>query len=231
MPRLLELFSGTGSVGRAFQEAGWEVVSVDSDLAADATIHADVQFFDFRWWHPGHFDCVWASPPCTQYSCARTTARAPRDLEAADRVVMAALDAVVYLRPKVWWMENPATGLLKTRPFMQALPPPLLTDYCMWGFPYRKRTCLWTNVSPELARLPLCDKNCNAWAAGRHVCTAQRGPGRFMGDRMVGDSFPLDHLYSLPPPLCRRLAALTQEAIELQAPPPGPPGPEGEPQN
>ena len=44
MPRLLELFSGTGSVGRAFQEAGWEVVSIDSDLAADATIHADVLF-------------------------------------------------------------------------------------------------------------------------------------------------------------------------------------------
>ena len=76
MPRLLELFSGTGSVGRAFQAAGWEVVSVDSDLSADATIHCDVCFLNFRWWQPGHFDSVWASPPCTQYSCARTSARA-----------------------------------------------------------------------------------------------------------------------------------------------------------
>ena len=42
MPRLLELFSGTGSVGRAFAELGWEVVSLDLDPNAEPTICADV---------------------------------------------------------------------------------------------------------------------------------------------------------------------------------------------
>ena len=35
MPRLLELFSGTGSVGRAFAELGWKVVSLDLDPKAE----------------------------------------------------------------------------------------------------------------------------------------------------------------------------------------------------
>ena len=231
MPRLLELFSGTGSVGHAFEQAGWEVVSLDADLNAPADIHCDILFFDFSLWPPGHFDAVWASPPCTQYSCARTTAKTPRDFVAADRVVCAALAAIHYLCPKVWWVENPATGLLKTRPFMRELPPPLLTDYCMWGFPYRKRTCLWTNVPSDVAALPLCNKACGAWVAGRHICTAQRGPGSFLGNRMVGDSFHLQHLCQLPWGLCWRIACITQEACGLPALPAAPPAREAEPLN
>ena len=39
---LLELFSGTGSVGRAFRARGWEVFSVDIDAAAEPTLVANV---------------------------------------------------------------------------------------------------------------------------------------------------------------------------------------------
>ena len=46
--RLLELFSGTGSVGRAFEAAGWEVTSLDADLRTPADIHADILTFDFE---------------------------------------------------------------------------------------------------------------------------------------------------------------------------------------
>ena len=86
--KLLELFSGTGSVGRAFAEKGWEVISLDSDPKTDATIHEDILKWDYSTYPPGHFDAIWASPCCQQYSCASRGAKAPRNLALADYRVL-----------------------------------------------------------------------------------------------------------------------------------------------
>ena len=58
MPRLLELFSGTGSVGRAFEELGWVVVSVDLDRNAKPTICMDVLDWKSEGWEAGDFDVI-----------------------------------------------------------------------------------------------------------------------------------------------------------------------------
>jgi len=58
---------------------------------------------------------VWASPPCTQYSIARSYAKTPRDLVGADSVVHACMRIIDCLQPERWAMENPYTGLLKGR--------------------------------------------------------------------------------------------------------------------
>ena len=63
--RLLELFSGTKWVGRAFEALGWEVTSLDADATTRPTICADVQAWDYGTYPPGHFDLIWASPVCT----------------------------------------------------------------------------------------------------------------------------------------------------------------------
>ena len=62
--RMLELFSGTGSVGNVFRERGWDVTSLDRDMQAD--IKADILDWDYRQFPPGHFYFIWASPPCTE---------------------------------------------------------------------------------------------------------------------------------------------------------------------
>ena len=86
--RILELFSGTGSVGRVFASEGWEVVSLDADPKTEATIHEDILTWDHTVYPPGHFDAIWASPCCTNYSRARTKANTPRNLELADSLVL-----------------------------------------------------------------------------------------------------------------------------------------------
>ena len=146
MPRLLELFCGTKSIGRAFEAAGWEVVSLDIVSKFEPTILCDIRSWDYTQFPPGHFDMVWASPVCTEYSRALTMR--PRRLEEGDALVFRALEIMAHFDPLMWVIENPATGLLKTRPFMERLPWVDVT-YCKYGTPYRKQTWLQHALEAE----------------------------------------------------------------------------------
>ena len=217
--RLLELFSGTGSVGRAFSEKGWDVVSLDLDPKASCSIRCDVLDWDYTLFPTGFFDCVWASPPCTEYSIARTTAKTPRNLVLADSLAQCTLDIIRYFAPKTWWIENPYTGLLRTRPLVQGLPYKIV-DYCRYGAPYRKRTLLLTNATSDFL---CCNGRCGSIVDGRHVKTAQRGPGLIAGARRVGDGCTLSLLHALPPELCAEIvhATVVNQVGSDEEPPPG----------
>ena len=215
MPRLLELFSGTGSIHKAFRAQGWDVVSLDLDKKANATITCSLMDWDYTGFPPGHFDCVWASPPCTHYSIARTTAKTPRDFEGSDALVQRVLDIIEYYKPITWFFENPQTGYLKTRPVVQGLRYRDIS-YCVFGFSYKKATRIWTN-SETWAPLPMCcrARPCQSSAeTGRHSMTAQRAPGKVAGVRRAGDKCSLSQLYSMPPQLCDEIAREATRALE-----------------
>ena len=89
MPRLLELFCGTKSVGRAFEAAGWEVVSLDIVSKFEPTILCDIRSWDYTTFPPGHFDMVWASPVCT-----------------GDALVLSALEIIAHFDPLMWIVEK-----------------------------------------------------------------------------------------------------------------------------
>lgn len=140
--RLLELFSGTGSVQKAVGHMYIEVVSIDIIKKFNPTISIDILTWDYTVYPKDYFDTVWASPPCTEYSICKTTQ--PRNLPLADSIVKKTLEIINYFQPRLWFIENPQTGLLKTREFMNGLPF-YDVDYCQYGMPYRKRTRIWTN--------------------------------------------------------------------------------------
>jgi hypothetical protein len=77
--RVLVLFSGSGSVESAiralYPNNVVDIVSVDSDPKSAATLVTDINEFvreQLFTWRPGHFHILWASPPCTQYSYAKS---------------------------------------------------------------------------------------------------------------------------------------------------------------
>lgn len=206
-PRLLELFKGTGSVGRVFAANGFEVVSLDMVPGYDADIQEDLLRWDYKQaFPPGHFDVVWASPPCTEYSIAKT--RGERDLALADRIVRHTRRIIRYLRPARWFLENPQSGYLKDRPVVRGVPY-VDVDYCRfsdWG--YRKRTRVWYGGEPA-PQPALC------LGAGR--CPNMRGSRhRVSLDAQGGcESVPRALKYRVPGRLIAHLAGLSKVPRDL----------------
>ena len=93
MPRILELFKGTGSIGAAFERIGWEVVSVDLVAKFCPTHVDDVANFDYNQYAPDYFDFVWGSPPGTEFSIAKTCGK--RDTETATKLVETTLEIII----------------------------------------------------------------------------------------------------------------------------------------
>ena len=154
--RALDLFSGSGGVGAQIQQWDFKVWSLDIDPKPCPTICVDIMDWDYVSEFPPHFfHLIAAGPPCTEYSIAKTIGE--RNLAKADTLVQKALEIIEYFQPKIWWIENPRTGLLKTREIVAGLHF-IDVDYCQfcdWG--YKKPTRLW--VSESLAHVPDCKCN------------------------------------------------------------------------
>jgi site-specific DNA-cytosine methylase len=198
--RVLDLFSGTQSLKHTLG-AGYHVTSVDNRPGTNPDICADMLTWNYKeHLKPGDFDVVWASPPCTEYSQAKTVG--PRDIEGANKLVRRTLAIIKYLQPKAWFMENPQTGQLKNQTFMRKLPFHDVS-YCKYGFPYKKQTRIWTNVTGFVGET--CHGDCDALVVNPatglriHKCSFA-GPKR---ERNV----PLAERYSVPPRLIHSLFA------------------------
>jgi len=168
--RLLELFSGTKSVGKVAGKLGYEVVSLD---LKDADINCNILDWDYKIYPPGHFDLIWASPPCDTFSFLRrsnigrfgiTEESLQHDIDTIGLPILRRTEEIVeYFKPVYYFIENPQGGRMKEyidKPFYDV-------DYCMyadWG--YRKRTRIWTNRKGF--RPKLCKMDCDNMMGTRH---------------------------------------------------------------
>lgn len=211
---LLELFKGTGSVGRVATRLGYTVTSLDIDPKTSPDICSDIMSWDYTSLPKGHFHTIWASPLCTYYSAIQRFIKNDQielRRQESDQMVQRVLDIIEYFQPVHWFIENPQSGALKNRAVVQGLPFHD-ADYCQYGFPYRKRTRFWTN---RILQLKLCSYNCphSDPTTKRHLMaigqtnektrTGRAPPDQYC--RSVGIKYNLKQRYSIPESLLEQL--------------------------
>ena len=166
--KVLELFAGTRSIGKAFEARGHEVFSVEWDKDfPNIDLYEDIgkltaqdildQF--------GRPDVIWASPDCTTFSVAAISRHRRKDPKTGtlhpisdyakfcDTVDQNMLKLIRDLQPTFYFIENPRGGMRKME-WMQGLPRYTVT-YCQYGEERMKPTDIWTN-HPDPRFKPSC---------------------------------------------------------------------------
>lgn len=115
--KVLELFAGTRSIGKAFEARGHEVFSIEWDKSfEDINLYKDIYevSYDEVIAKFGRPDVIWASPDCSSYSIAAISHHRKQEengnlapvsdyAKFCDRVNQHVLNLILMLRPKVFF--------------------------------------------------------------------------------------------------------------------------------
>lgn len=219
--KVLELFAGTRSIGKAFEACGHEVYSVEwnkkfknIDLYADiGSITAEQIIKDF-----GHPDVIWASPDCATFSIAAIGHHRRKNYltgnldpvsdyaKFCDAVDKHVLDLIREIRPTYYFIENPRGGLRKMT-WMQGIPRYTVT-YCQYEIdrPANKRrmkpTDIFTNHPDPMFR-PICSNGDNCHAASPRGVSDTGTQGMRNSERRS----------TIPPQLCTHIVYICERGI------------------
>ena len=212
--KLLELFKGTGSIGKVFKQVHpeGEVYSVDILKKYEPTFCGDIMDFDYKQFKEGHFDIIWASPECKVFSVLQNTwlktgKREEKgkwdNMEHLNQVrkehgqfSKKTKEIIEYLKPKHWFIENPWTSAMKDLEHMKDLPC-LRFDYCRFGYEYQKPTRIWTNRTDITKKICEC-KEIHKFRLGAKSST-------FRHNTTFVDTTNINQRYSIPPDLVKYL--------------------------
>ena len=210
--KVLELFAGTRSIGKAFEEKGHEVFSVEWDRSFEnIDLYKDIYELSAKEILNkfGKPDVIWASPDCSSYSIAAISRHRKREengnlapvseyAKFCDRVNQHTLNLIMTLSPKYWFIENPRGGMRKMD-FMHGLPRYTVT-YCQYGDTRMKPTDIWTN-HPDPKFKPMCKNG--------DPCHEKAPRGSRTGTQGLNGS---KERSVIPVELCRHIVKICEEA-------------------
>ena len=210
--KVLELFAGTRSIGKAFEEKGHEVFSVEWDRSFEnIDLYKDIYELSAKEILNkfGKPDVIWASPDCSSYSIAAISHHRKKEengnlapvseyAKFCDRVNQHTLNLIMTLSPKYWFIENPRGGMRKMD-FMHGLPRYTVT-YCQYGDTRMKPTDIWTN-HPDPNFKPVCKNG--------DPCHEKAPRGSITGTQGLKGS---KERSVIPVELCRHIVKICEEA-------------------
>lgn len=213
--KVLELFAGTRSIGKAFEAKGHEVFSVEWDRNFDdIDLYVDIMELTAkdvieRFGKP---DVIWASPDCTTFSIAAISHHRRKNSETGnldpvsnyakfcDKVDQHVLDLIEELHPAAWFIENPRGGMRKMT-WMRDLPRYTVT-YCQYGDTRMKPTDIWTN-HPDPKFKPMCKNG--------DPCHERAPRGAKTGTQGRKNSKERSRI---PDKLCQHIVEICEEVVE-----------------
>lgn len=211
--KVLELFAGLRSIGKAFEEKGHKVVSVEwNEDFKDIDEYVDVSTLtaEYLIGKYGYFDVVWASPDCTSYSVAGISHHRRKNKETGelepiseyakfcDKVNIHMIELIKELKPIAFFIENPMGGMRKMK-FVEDIPRNT-TSYCQYGDTRQKKTDIFSNIDPKLK--PAC-KN----GSPCHVAAPR---GSRTGTQGLKGSIERS---KIPPLLCQHIVDVCEDVI------------------
>ena len=190
--KLLELYAGSRSVGKAAESLGYKVFSSDINSFEGIDYCVDILNFDVKK-VPFIPDVIWASPPCTYFSVASIGKHWNKDHTPKSENALKGVEFVkktkeiikhfLKINPNlVFYMENPR-GKLRKLDVVKNIERTTIW-YCKYGDKRAKPTDIWTNNLRSLLNpngwqpREECfngNKNCHHEAAPRGSRTGTQG--------------------------------------------------------
>ena len=163
--KLLELFKGTGSIGKVAKKMGMSVISLDNEEKYNPDILTDILKWDYKKYSSDNKyvpNLIWASVPCETFSILGNTAGGHREkgtgkalsdnAKIGDKILKKTMEIINYFKSKNkdlnFVIENPR-GFMRVQPILKNLHRET-TIYVLYGDKRYKPTDFFSNIDLKL---------------------------------------------------------------------------------